>query len=192
MRILFYLLLLCLVVNANADIQHKLTNLMIRDSKKVTSLLQDKNISQKTRDEQIIAIVSPRFDFDIMGKLSLGRETYMSVSKKEQQEYLKIFHQRIEQSYIDKLHLYNNQQLEFETAERVNDRRINLLSYIIDNNQRKKIIYKFYRSRSGKWLIYDINLLGVSIVQTYRNQFADMLQHSTFKQFLEKLRVDQL
>ena len=37
-------------------------------------------------------------------------------------------------------------------------------------------------------LIYDVDILGVSIIQTYRTQFADILAKESFDNLLEKLR----
>ncbi|EAK6758666.1 toluene tolerance protein, partial [Campylobacter upsaliensis] len=37
------------------------------------------------------------------------------------------------------------------------------------------------------WLIYDVDVLGVSIIQTYRSQFGDILENGTFKDLLNKL-----
>ncbi|MHM47284.1 ABC transporter substrate-binding protein, partial [Campylobacter coli] len=45
---------------------------------------------------------------------------------------------------------------------------------------------KFYNNNND-WLIYDIDVLGVSIVQTYRSQFGDILANQDFDTLLQKL-----
>ncbi|ENZ3888216.1 ABC transporter substrate-binding protein, partial [Campylobacter coli] len=50
----------------------------------------------------------------------------------------------------------------------------------------KNIIFKFYNNNND-WLIYDIDVLGVSIVQTYRSQFGDILANQDFDTLLQKL-----
>ncbi|EAH9104456.1 toluene tolerance protein, partial [Campylobacter jejuni] len=45
---------------------------------------------------------------------------------------------------------------------------------------------KFYNDNNN-WLIYDVDVLGVSIVQTYRSQFGDILANQGFDALLQKL-----
>ncbi|MCH3852596.1 ABC transporter substrate-binding protein, partial [Campylobacter jejuni] len=52
--------------------------------------------------------------------------------------------------------------------------------------EEKNIIFKFYNNNND-WLIYDIDVLGVSIVQTYRSQFGDILANQDFDTLLQKL-----
>lgn len=51
---------------------------------------------------------------------------------------------------------------------------------------KKNIIFKFYNDNNN-WLIYDVDVLGVSIVQTYRSQFGDILANQGFDALLQKL-----
>ncbi len=50
---------------------------------------------------------------------------------------------------------------------------------------KKKYHFKFYNDNNN-WLIYDVDVLGVSIVQTYRSQFRDILANQGFD-VLQKL-----
>lgn len=52
--------------------------------------------------------------------------------------------------------------------------------------KKKNIIFKFYNDNNN-WLIYDVDVLGVSIVQTYRSQFGDILANQGFDALLQKL-----
>ena len=58
------------------------------------------------------------------------------------------------------------------------------------NNEVYEIIYKFYKTSSNDWLIYDVDILGVSIIQAYRTQFADALAKESFEKLMEKLKKD--
>ncbi|MFY4820212.1 ABC transporter substrate-binding protein, partial [Aliarcobacter butzleri] len=41
---------------------------------------------------------------------------------------------------------------------------------------------------SNEWLIYDVDLVGVSIIQTYRQQFAGILKEKTFDEMFEQFK----
>jgi len=67
-----------------------------------------------------------------------------------------------------------------------------LQSYLITKTEKKSVVYKFYEADDKKWLIYDVDIFGVSIVQTYRNQFAAALKTKSFEQFLSELNTDAI
>jgi phospholipid transport system substrate-binding protein len=48
------------------------------------------------------------------------------------------------------------------------------------------MLYKFHESKRG-WLIYDIEIQGVSIISTYRSQFDHVLSNGTIDDLLIKL-----
>ncbi|GIT08339.1 MAG: hypothetical protein CM1200mP30_19690 [Pseudomonadota bacterium] len=51
------------------------------------------------------------------------------------------------------------------------------------------MIYKLYKTKKKGWMVYDVDVLGVSIVQTYRSQFSGVLKKETMEQLME--RCDQ-
>ncbi|WXG20925.1 ABC transporter substrate-binding protein [Campylobacter concisus] len=46
---------------------------------------------------------------------------------------------------------------------------------------------EFYDAKERGWLIYDLDIVGVSIIQTYRSQFGDVLNNGDFNTLLQKL-----
>ena len=59
---------------------------------------------------------------------------------------------------------------------------------MVINGEEKNIIFKFY-NENNNWLIYDVDILGVSLIQTYRSQFADILEKQDFNALIEKLKT---
>ena len=72
--------------------------------------------------------------------------------------------------------------------EKIKDARIHLTTHLMKNSEVYEIIYKFYKDKNGSWMIYDVDILGVSIIQTYRTQFAEILAKEPFEKLLEKLK----
>jgi phospholipid transport system substrate-binding protein len=47
-----------------------------------------------------------------------------------------------------------------------------------------------YRLKKGiDWLVYDVSIEGVSLVNNYRNQFNSIIVRSSYKDFINKLRA---
>ena len=56
----------------------------------------------------------------------------------------------------------------------------------------KKLVYKFYLTKKGDWLVYDVSVVGVSFLQSYRSQYAAYLKEHSFKELLNKLKEDDI
>ncbi len=185
------ILIFGMFLTLNAGVEEDITKMMVQNSEKVTSLLKDKTIPKEKQDRDIITLVNPLFDFNLMGKLCLGKAIYSGLTKEQKIKFHDVFNRKIKDSYIGKLHLYTDEKLEFEEAKRVKETRITLLSYLITKTEKKPVLYKFYENDEKQWLIYDVDIFGVSIVQTYRNQFSAALKTKTFEQFLDELDKDK-
>ncbi len=157
----------------------------------ITLLIKDEKIDKKIRNKKIDLLVTPLFDFNLMSRLSLGKTQWKKISSDEKKNFTEIFTKRIKLSYMDKLDLYTDEQIIIDKAVRVKS-RIHLPTYMIQKGEKKEILYKFYHSKKqDKWLIYDVDLLGVSILQTYRSQFAGILKKDSFNTLIEKLKTNE-
>lgn len=153
----------------------------------ILALLNDRNLTKSVRHARIETLMNPYFDFTLMAKLSLGKSGWKRATPEQRKEYVKLFERRIKTSYMNKADLYKDEKVTLEHPKRVK-KRIHLNSYIIQKGEKKEVLYKFYRSKNRGWLIYDVDVLGVSIIQSYRSQFASELQKGSIEQLLEKLR----
>ena len=155
--------------------------------KQVIQTLQNKSLSQKQKEKISIKIMDPIFSYSTMAKISLGKK-WKTLNKQEKKAFTKAFEHKMKYSYIDKLKLYKNQKVVTNKPKKIKSNRIKLTTKIIGNNETYKIINSFYKKKgSNQWYIYDVNLAGVSIIQTYRKQFAAFLKTKSFQQLLKSL-----
>ncbi len=175
-----------LMADDKADIQVMMKK-MIGD---VTSLIQDKSIPKESRNSQVEAMAAPLFDFGLMGRLSLGKKQWKKITPEERKAFSTLFEKRVKQSYRSKLDLYTDEVVIIDDAMQVKS-RIHLPTHLIRKNEKRDILYKFYKSKKRGWLIYDVDILGVSIIQTYRTQFAGILKEDNFETLLEKLKTSE-
>ena len=47
------------------------------------------------------------------------------------------------------------------------------------------------RGSSGRWLVYDVIIEGVSLVDNYRNQFNSVIQRSSYQELVRRLKAMQ-
>lgn len=153
----------------------------------VISALQDKTLDQQSKNEKVIRIVEPVFDFELMAKLSLGKKYWPDLSAAKRQEFIKVFTERLKDSYLEKLELYTDEKVAYEKPLRVKG-RIHMPTFLISKDNKYSMLYKLYKSDRG-WLIYDIEIEGVSVIQTYRSQFDGVLKNGAIDDLLEKLKT---
>ncbi|MCT7487592.1 ABC transporter substrate-binding protein [Aliarcobacter cryaerophilus] len=154
---------------------------------KVLLVLKDKSLSKEEMKKEVITIVDDTFDFDLMAKIALGKDAWNSIDEAKQKEFSEVFEDKIKKSYSDKLELYNDQKVKILTLETYNNTRLQLKTELIGKEGNYSINYNFYE-KNGEWFIYDIDLVGVSIIQTYRQQFAGLLKEKSFDEMFKQFK----
>ncbi|WP_375724527.1 ABC transporter substrate-binding protein [Arcobacter sp. KX21116] len=168
--------------------ESKIKDVMQEKIDNVISILQQKDKTLKERTDKIFSIMDALFDYNVMSQIALGKD-WKNLSSEEKAEFTKLFETKLKNSYIDKLDLYTNQKIEIDGVDKLNPKRIRLITHLIGKDEKYEIEYKFYKNSNDDWLIYDVNIIGVSIMQTYRQQFAGYLKNKSFKDLLLTLNT---
>ncbi len=151
----------------------------------VFEVLQNKDLEEQTKQSQIEEIVTPMFDFPLMAKLSLGRKHWPGLTTENKDRFTELFIKRLRRSYLNKLTAYTDEKIIYGSAVAVKN-KIHIPTDLVSTGKKISMLYKLYASKSG-WRIYDIEIQGVSIIRSYRSQFAEILKNGTFDDLLEKL-----
>lgn len=189
MKYLAYLFI-CLFMfshSAMADEKNAVKDLVQEKINHALALLQTNGMDKKQRNDRIIETVSPLFDFEQMAKLSLGKKYWMETDMKNQEKYSSLFISRLQESYLEKLDLYNNETVVYEEAQEKNN-KMHLMTHLVSKDNKIDMLYKLYKSKDG-WKVYDLEIQGVSVVQTYRSQFDGVMKNGTIDDLLAKLRT---
>ena len=178
-------ILLVMTQTAAADDKDVVKGLLESKIESAIAVLQKKDLDQQEKNEQIIKIVEPLFDFPLMAKLSLGRKYWPGLANEKRQRFTELFTKRLKASYLDKLTLYTDEKVVFKTPVQ-EKRKIKIQTELVSKNNTISMLYKFHES-TNSWLIYDIEIQGVSIISTYRSQFDQVLSKGTIDELLIKL-----
>ena len=191
-RITIVLLSLCLSLFGTIQ-KEEITPLMKTKIQFVTDLLQANGADKNVLSDQIFQALDPVFDFDLMARLSLGAPQWKALSDAEKELFTSHFIDRLKRSFVAKLELYSNEVAVVKDTKDVqvgSSMRIFLLTELISKEANYQVDYKFYDAKERGWLIYDVDILGVSIVQTYRSQFEGFLKDRPFSALIGWLKED--
>ena len=134
-------------------------------------------------------IANDIFDFGEIARRSLGRH-WQGRTDKEREEFISLFGDLLERSYISKIELYGGEKILY-TNERM-DAEVAVVStkVITKNGTEVPIDYRLLR-RGERWLVYDISIEGVSLVSNYRTQFNKIIQTTSYGELVKKMRAKQ-
>jgi phospholipid transport system substrate-binding protein len=194
MRLKFFLVALFACAFLNALEESRIDAVMNSDITKATAILQDKNINDDEKSQKIFTIFDSFFDFKQMAEICLGKTQWKTLSIEQQDEFITKFVKRLKESYIEKLKLYTDEKITIQKNEKKSATRIQVpMILTAKDGQTYEILYKFYDTKDSRgWLIYDVDIIGVSIVQTYRSQFDGVLKNGSFEDLMQKIDVIDL
>ena len=181
------ILLFMSLISLHALEEQNIQKVMDTKVKQVLNNLKNISLSQSQKDQKNVRIIDDVFDYNTMAKISLGKN-WNSLSSSEKAQFTKAFERKIKHSYLDKLRLYNNQKVNIKKLKKVKSNRITLETQVIGIDDTYKVIYLFYKNKqNNQWYIYDVELVGVSIIQTYRKQFSEFLKTKSVHQLIKSL-----
>ena len=152
----------------------------------VLNILQKKDVTLDVKKKEIVEIVTPIFDFSLMAKLSLGKKHWTRLDAGQRKEFTDLFVQLFEVSYADKLELFDNEKVVFEKTI-VGKKKVKIPTIVLSKGEKISMLYKMYLSKKG-WKVYDVELEGISLIQTYRSQYRQVLETGSFEELIEKMK----
>ena len=190
MRKIFYVFILLLVfpiAHAGAvesgptgsldPILHDLMNILADQN-----LKGDEHLTE--RRSKIMASIEKGFNFREMSKRVLGK-TWLSLDKAQKDNFTELMTKLLENVYIGKLEGYSDQTVEF-VAETIKGDRAQVTTYLV--NQGTKIpVHYIMKKTDTLWMVYDINIEGVSLVRNYQQQFKSIVMKDKFEGLVKVL-----
>ena len=150
--------------------------------------LKNDKLNKEEKKEEILKTIQGLFDFNLMARLSLGKKFWKKLSTEGRNEFTELFVERLKQSYLDKLDLYTDEEVVVDEAKLIKKKRVEVLTYLVSKDDKMEMTYKLYKTKKNVWMVYDVDVLGVSIVQTYRSQFSGVLKKESLEKLIERLR----
>jgi phospholipid transport system substrate-binding protein len=134
-------------------------------------------------------IANDIFDFGEIARRSLGRHWQVRTAK-EREEFVQLFANLLERSYISKIELYGGERIQY-LHERVEGDTATVGTKIVTRNGTEvPVDYRMLR-RGDRWYVYDVSIEGVSLVSNYRTQFNKIIQTSSYGDLVRKMRDKQ-
>lgn len=182
-------LLLCVIIPLPAFAGVPLDTVKVQVDK-VLDVLRDpalKPESAKTlRKDKIRAIAEKMFDFTELSKRTLA-QNWSKFTPEQQKEFITLYRSLLEDSYADKILMYTDEKILFTKEISLTEKTVEVQSTVIRKTDEIPINYRVVL-KDGVWMVYDVVIEGVSLINNYRSQFREILVNKPPESLLETLR----
>ncbi|KDB06608.1 toluene tolerance family protein [Burkholderia sp. lig30] len=122
--------------------------------------------------------ILPYTDFRRTTQLAMGRH-WRTASAAQQQQVIEQFKALLIRTYSGALaQLKPDQQIQYPPFRAgPDDTDVVVRTVAMNNGQPVQIDYRLYKTAQG-WRVYDLNVLGAWLIQTYQQQFNEKIQQS--------------
>ena len=161
---------------------------------RVLKVLDDPELKKdgKAKDRRVVVrqIANEIFDFAETARRSLGRH-WPARTPAEQVEFVRLFSDLMERSYISKVELYGGEKIQY-VSDMIDADQAKVQTKLL-TRQGSDIPIEYRMHKKGeRWLVYDVIIEGVSLVSNYRTQFNKVVQTESYPALVQKLRAKDM
>jgi phospholipid transport system substrate-binding protein len=139
------------------------------------------------RARAIRQVIQRSFDFPYMAENSLG-PSFHSLSSAQRQEFIQVFSSLFQASYTNLVLQFLKKETVKYGPETKEGQGVRVATTLIRTNDSIPVDYLLHQ-RNGKWLLYDVVVDGVSILEKYQNGFAQEVRSRSFDSLLSKMKT---
>ena len=186
--VVFFLLLLNIALVARAgDPENKIR----QTTDKILSIVADPALKGPSNGEErkklIRKAVDEQFDWAEMARRSLGRH-WAERNEMEKKEFIPLFAELVERTYLKKVEGYSGEKVRYEGEAIEGDNATVKVKIVTQKNKDIPVEYRLKKDEKG-WLVYDVLIEGVSLVNNYRTQFNSIITQSSYENLMKVLKA---
>jgi phospholipid transport system substrate-binding protein len=144
---------------------------------------------QSARSLGIRQIIQRSFDFPLMAQNSLG-PAFGRLNSAQRREFVDTFSYLFQDSYARMVLNFLKQETIKYHQERLENSGARVSTSIIRTNETIPVDYLLHR-RGQDWLLYDVIVDGVSILDNYKTQFAATIRTQSFESLLSRMKAQR-
>ncbi len=188
-----YMLVMSLIIapltsSANAT-QEGAKDFIKNVSEKAIILIQDKKTTDSVKQKELISLFERSVDTDWIAKFAMGSH-WKHATDKQKEQYTKLHHQFLVNSYVPKFKQYTNQKIVLKKTFSEGDNEYLIETEILQaKGPAINVSYKVREIENGKYRIFDVVAEGVSLITTQRSEFGSILSRKGVDYLIKQLKA---
>jgi len=157
---------------------------------KIIAVLNDPELKEAEKADErrklIRRAADERFDWLEMSRRTLAKH-WKKRTDEEKKDFVPLFTDLLERTYMNRVENYSGEKVIYD-GEKIKG-KYGLVSVMVFTSKNVEIPVEYRLQKKGdEWLIYDVSIEGVSLVNNYRTQFNSIILNSSYEGLVEKLR----
>lgn len=148
-------------------------------------ILQNDGLNRDERNRRIREEAFRLFDERAIAQSVLSTN-WRQASAEQQQEFQDLLARLLESTYIDRLDAYSGQSVEVG-REDIRGNRATVDTVVLSEGANVPVVYRL-RELNGEWLVYDVVIENVSLVNSYRESYLSVVRRSGIDGLLQQMR----
>jgi phospholipid transport system substrate-binding protein len=185
----FFLLLLVFGI-AVPGLAGEPTDQIKQTTDKILSIVTDPALKSPAKAQErrrlIRGAVDERFNWEEMARRSLARYWDQRTAE-EKKEFVRLYSDLLERTYMDKVEGYSGEKIVYEGESTDDAYAVVKVKIATKKNTDIHVDYRL-KKEMNKWLIYDVSIEGVSLINNYRTQFNSIIAQSSYENLVKKLK----
>jgi phospholipid transport system substrate-binding protein len=157
---------------------------------KLQSILKNKDLKKAgasaERRQLIRKEISARFDFEEMAKRALGMY-WQQRNAADKKEFVSLFTDLLEKTYIGKIEGYSDEKIIFDDQSLDGNYAVVKTRIVTSKGVEIPIVYKMMK-KDTQWVVYDVVVETVSLVNNYRKQFYQVIKDKSYEELVRRLK----
>ncbi len=157
----------------------------------VIDVLSSRAAGPEHKRQEVLRLISARFDLEKMSQSVLAGN-WRQASAEQKQRFVALFSQLLGKIYWLRISEYTDEHVEYTREKIKHDKLAQVDTVIVSGDSHLPINYKLHKKQTG-WYAYDLIVEAISLVNTYRANFQDIVKNEGMDGLLAKMqqKVDE-
>jgi phospholipid transport system substrate-binding protein len=186
MRILSAGLGIALAVAADVAVAGEPTDQLKESIERVLAILNNPDLGEAEQRKLIREAADNRFNWTAMARSAMGIY-WRDRTPEEKREFTRLFSDLIESVYMEKIASYSGEKIRYRGDSTRDGYGTVEVSILTRKSAEIPVTYRVMK-QEGQWLIYDVFIEGVSLVNNYRSQISHIMTNSSYEELAKKLK----
>lgn len=157
----------------------------------ILAILQEPSLKsadkEGERQKQMRKVIDARFDWTDMARSAIGK-SWKGLADAQRVEFTGLFGDLVNKNYMSKVEGYSGEKIQYK-GDKV-DGTYGVVDVVIVTLRGTDIPVSYrVLKKDAKWMIYDVSIEGVSMVNNYRSQIAAILGSSSYDTLIARIRA---
>lgn len=128
--------------------------------------------------EKINAEILDVFDFEEFSARTIGKK-WLGFTPEQQKEFINAFSDLLSATYLEKMDKYDGQKVNYTGSRTSSDgKKVEIQTTVDSSGKEIPVFYQMLNKQlhNNPWVVYDVKIEGMSLVENYRSQFSDIFK----------------